>query len=170
MLAGCSPKPMPSNSTNPTSSAEVEVEPAVEVQPSGDNAQFLAQVNALRKSGCTCGDGQRMPAVSPLQWNSKLESAARRHARDMAKNDHFDHTGTDRSTMDGRVADAGYRWRTVAENIAVSSRAIPEVVEQWRKSTHGHCQNMMAAEHSEMAAVWEDGPNDRYWAMVLASR
>ena len=159
---------MPNNPPAPAEEAVVvSNEPAP--TPGGPNAEILAAVNALRQSGCTCGDGQRMPSVPPLQWNSKLESAARRHSNDMAKNSHFDHQGTDRSTMDKRASEAGYRWATVAENIAVSTPTIPEVVEQWRKSTHGHCQNMMGKEYTEMGAAWQEGPEGRYWTLVLAS-
>lgn len=167
-LFACGPLPMPSNPSPPAEETVTEPEEPSPT-PGNPNTEFLAAVNALRQNGCTCGDGQRMPAVPSLKWNSKLESAARRHSNDMAKNSHFDHRGADRSTMDQRVSEAGYRWATVAENIALATPTIPAVVEQWRQSTHGHCQNMMSKEHTELGAAWQEGPEGRYWTLVLAS-
>ncbi len=171
LFSACGSKPIP-NSNTPPARPPVE-EPAGPAEPApapgSFEEEFLAAVNALRRDGCTCGDGQRMPPAPPLKWNSKLERAAQRHSQDMAKNDHFDHRGTDSSTMDSRVSDAGYRWATVAENIALATPTIPEVVEQWRQSTHGHCQNMMGKEYTETGGAWEEGPQGRYWTLVLAS-
>ncbi|MFN7120033.1 MAG: CAP domain-containing protein [Saprospiraceae bacterium] len=131
-----------------------------------DNTYFaeelLLAVNRLRVSGCQCGDTY-MPAVKPLQWNDELAEAALRHARDMADNQWFEHTGTDGSNIAWRVSEAGYDWEAVGENIAHGYKSIPAVVEGWRKSP-GHCRNLMKAAYVEMGVARVGN----YWAQTLA--
>ncbi len=165
LLSNCGSRSRPPASGGNEPTAEEPTAPAGEFEKA-----FLTEVNALRQNGCTCGDGRRMPPVPPLHWNDKLESAARRHVRDLARHDHFSHTGTDGSTMAGRVEDAGYPWAAVAENIAVGTNTPQEGVEQWRKSKQGHCQTMMSDKYRETGAAYEDGAEGRYWVMVVASR
>ncbi|MDX1940768.1 MAG: CAP domain-containing protein [Saprospiraceae bacterium] len=122
---------------------------------------FLKSVNALRVQGCKCGSSS-MPPVAPITWNDQLAEAAQRHANDMAKNDHFDHTGTDGSSSAQRISDAGYKWRSVGENIAWGYQDIKAVVAGWVKSK-GHCQNMMSADYTEMGAA----QNGTYWVQTF---
>ncbi len=126
-------------------------------------ASILQEVNDLRTKGCTCGS-KRMPPVAPVTWNEKLAAAAQRHASDMARNGHFDHTGTDGSTNAQRVVQAGYQWRAVAENIAYGYQTPAAVVAGWVKST-GHCQNMMSAAYTEMGAAREGV----YWVQTFGT-
>ncbi|MDV7402400.1 CAP domain-containing protein, partial [Arthrospira platensis SPKY1] len=92
-------------------------ESTILVDPSPFAAAMLAEVNALRQAGCRCGNRQ-MPPVPALSWSAPLARAAQRHADDMRRNHFFDHDGSDGSTMSSRATAAGYRWRSIAENIA----------------------------------------------------
>ena len=47
---------------------------------------------------------------SPLAMNTALNNAALGHSEDMARNDFFDHTGSDGSSPWDRMARAGYQW------------------------------------------------------------
>ena len=85
--------------------------------------EVLERVNAARAKPRKCGKTS-MPAAPPLQLSALLNRAALIHAQDMAKNDHFEHEGTDGSTPAERVARVGYRWRNVGENIAALSRRV----------------------------------------------
>jgi len=69
----------------------------------------------------------------PLAFNPRLTDSAQRHAQWMLDTGIFDHTGSDGSSPDERMAEAGYAFddsRTWAENIAWlgSTTAVPERV------------------------------------------
>ena len=123
---------------------------------------FLDAVNAYRTAGCKCGN-KNMPPVAPLKWNSLLEEAATRHTNDMASNEHFAHKGTDNSSIGQRIADTGYLWRAIGENIAFGYPNIQAVVDAWIES-EGHCKNIMNENFTEMGAAEKNS----YWTQDLA--
>lgn len=141
---------------------------AVEMDLSDEDwgREMLRHVNALRAQGCRCG-GKRMPAVSALEWSDALYRAALLHSKDMARNDHFDHRGTNGSTVSERVKRFDKSANYVGENIAWASweRTPREVVEAL-KGSPGHCKNMMNANYSYFGAA--DVRN--YSTQVLAGR
>lgn len=142
------------NCDNTTDETEVIV-------TSNFKSEMLAEINELRRSGCKC-KRKWYPPVPPLNWNTLLEDAAIRHARDMATHIHFDHKGTDGSTMSQRVTDAGYTWSAVAENIASGQTSIKAVVQDW-KGSPGHCANMMSSKFTEIGAAEKNG----YWVQAF---
>ena len=84
--------------------------------------------------------------LSSLSQNNGLRQAARRHSEDMACNDFFSHTGSDGSSMAGRISAAGYSYSWAAENIAASSScgfSAQSVVNMWMGST-GHRNNILS--------------------------
>ncbi len=139
-------------------------EPAIVDESSEFAGQMLAEVNALRQSGCRCGSRWMAPVPS-LSWNQKLEQAARRHAGDMHENGFFSHRGSDGSDMARRVREAGYDWRSVAENIAWGYPDVAAVVQGWKNSP-GHCENMMGRDYTEMGAAQAGA----YWVQDLGRR
>src|SRR5512138_453884 len=67
-----------------------------------DAAQILARINALRQQN----------GLLPLDLSGGLTSAAQRHSDDMARTGNIDHTGSDGSSYDSRIREAGYgHWR-----------------------------------------------------------
>ena len=125
---------------------------------------LLSAVNELRASGCQCGS-TFMPAVSPLTWDRRLESAAEIHAQDMHTNDFFDHKGSDGSQVWDRVGDAGFDWMAVAENIAWGHQTIAEVVQSWKESP-GHCKTLMSPEYAYTGAA----KVGTYWVQTFADQ
>lgn len=125
--------------------------------------EVLAEVNALRESGCNCG-ADAMPATTALEWDEKLEAAAKRHSEDMEKNSNMSHVGSDGSIFSERITDAGYQWTTCAENIASGYTSVKDVIEGW-KNSEGHCKNMMAKAYKHVA-VYRSG---NYWTMCLGN-
>jgi uncharacterized protein YkwD len=123
----------------------------------------LDEVNNLRKTGCKCGE-EYMPPVPPLVWNDHLETAASRHADDMFNNNHFSHTGSNRSSLDKRITKTGYRWSSIGENISYGYSTVRDAVKGWETS-EGHCHNMMSAGFKEMGIAQKGS----YWVMDLAS-
>jgi uncharacterized protein YkwD len=110
--------------------------------------EILFEVNAIRQTGCYCGNIY-MPPVKVVKWNSKLEKSAYVHAKDMHDNQYFSHV--DRKGKDiGERADAiGYKWSYIGENIAEGQLNVGEVMEDWRKSVT-HCTLMMNPNFEEM--------------------
>ena len=123
--------------------------------------EMLGAVNAVRAEGATCGAAW-MPPVPELVWDSRLEAAAKRHARDMAEHDYFDHRDRDGAGIGERARRAGYDWRAVGENIARRQRTVEEVVEDWLASP-GHCRQLLDAGYVEIGAA-EHGA---YWTQVF---
>jgi uncharacterized protein YkwD len=129
--------------------------------PSAEWGAMLAAVNRLRAEGRDCGGDPYGPAA-PLIWNGRLEAAADAHTRDMAAHGHFDHVGTDGSTVGDRVSREGYAWQRVGENIARYQDSVDEVVADWAASA-GHCANLMNPSYVEFGAAEED----LYWTQVF---
>ncbi|NNF57222.1 MAG: CAP domain-containing protein [Rhodothermaceae bacterium] len=129
--------------------------------PSAESSAMLAAVNALRAEERQCGSERFAPAP-PLVWNGRLHSAADAHTDDMASHDHFDHIGTDGSTVGDRVSREGYEWSRVGENIARGQQTIDEVVADWAESA-GHCANLMNPSFAEFGAAEQEF----YWTQVF---
>ncbi|RJP63844.1 MAG: CAP domain-containing protein [Comamonadaceae bacterium] len=130
---------------------------------------LLQQINAARATARSCG-ATALPAVAPLAWNDRLFSAAARHSRDMATNNYFSHTGLDGRSASQRVADEGYAWSWVGENIAAGQSSVSTVMSGWLASP-GHCANIMRAEYRDVgvSCVQQAGSTyGRYWTMTLA--
>ncbi len=126
-------------------------------------AEMLEAVNRLRVSGCRCGSRKMAPAP-PLDWDTRLASAAQRHAADMNKRGFFDHRGSDGSKVSSRARDAGFNWRHIGENIAYDYGNVAEVVSGWQDSP-AHCRNLMSPDFRSMGAAYEGG----YWVQVLGA-
>jgi uncharacterized protein YkwD len=138
-------------------------------QTAAFQSRLLELVNAARSRERKCGS-TLFPAAPPVKASAQLNSAALAHARDMAEHDFFEHQGTDGSSPGVRATRAGYRWATVAENIAAGVTTPEQAVEGWLASP-GHCSNIMQARYTEMGAAYALDPDSRpgiYWAQVFA--
>jgi len=98
----------------------------------------LSLINSARaKAGCAA-----------LAINPKLQSAAAGHAKSMARQNFFSHTGKNGSTAKSRIDAAGYGWSAIAENIAAGQTSAKEVVSTWLASA-GHKKNMLNCTYTE---------------------
>jgi len=130
--------------------------------------RVLALTNEARAQARKCGD-QHFEAAPPLQWDEQLEQAAARHAQDMARHAYLDHRGRDGSTPAQRVSAAGYRWRSVGENVAAGQPSAEDVVEDWVMSP-GHCANLMNPSYTELGASFAVNLQAReavYWVQAF---
>lgn len=101
-------------------------------ESSGPKAEVLRIVNQERaKAGC-----------GPLTANNQLANAAQGHSADMAANDYFSHTSRNGDQMADRVDAAGYRWRSLGENIAKGQQTPASVMQAWMNSS-GHRANIL---------------------------
>ena len=120
-----------------------------------------AELIALIKAHNERRAAEKLPT---LARNDRLTAAARRHARDMAAHQKLSHEGSDGSTMQERIEEAGYHGRSMAENVAEGYESIPAVMEGWMNSP-GHRANILG-HFDEIGAAWADGDNDtRYWSV-----
>lgn len=133
------------------------------VAPMSFSKEMLAAVNALRKSGTTCG-GEKMPPVKPLVWSAELENAAVVHVADMDANDHFSHAGTNGTLPDDRIKEAGYEWGRVGENIGQGYKDVSAAMKGWKTSAN-HCKQMMNADIINIGAA----KKGKYWCQTFAS-
>ena len=72
--------------------------------------------------------------LAPLTLNDRLNRAAQSHSDDMARRDYFAHVSPEGETVGRRATRAGYRWRTVLENLAAGQDSPRGAVEGWIRS------------------------------------
>jgi uncharacterized protein YkwD len=133
-------------------------------------SDVLRLVNTARAGPRHCGS-MAMPAAPQLRLNELLTRAAMAHAQDMLRYDYFEHAGHDGSSPGQRVAEAGYSYRLIGENIASGPETPQEVVQGWLASP-GHCQNLMDARFADMGiayAVSRSGEPRIYWVQEFAA-
>lgn len=131
--------------------------------------QVLALSNEARARGRRCGD-QFFPAGGRLRLDARLAAAASAHAQDMARNGFVRHEGSDGSSPGERVSRAGYRWRSIAENVAGGQTTARQVVQEWLRSPV-HCAALMRPELTEMGVAYAVDPDSEagiYWSQKLA--
>ncbi len=162
----------------PASAPTARVATAVTAVSAGATAQrasrkernLLTRVNRARSHARTCGR-VAYAAAPPLRLDTDLGRAARRHARDMARHDYFDHTGRSGSTPASRARAAGYRG-TTSENIAAGYRRPAQVMRAWLASP-GHCANIMSRSNRHLGAgyAYDAGsPYRSYWVQDFGRR
>jgi uncharacterized protein YkwD len=97
----------------------------------------------------------------PLERDSRLDTAARLHAEDMAANDYFDHTSQDGSSPSDRAAEQGYEGG-VGENIAMGYPDAAAVMEGWMNS-EGHRANILNCDYDVIGIGVADRDGTLYW-------
>ncbi len=131
-------------------------------------ARVLALTNEARAQPRQCGE--RFFGASPaLKPNPLLDKAAGAHALEMARHSFLEHEGRDGSTSADRVTRAGYRWRSVGENIASGQTTPEQVVREWVRSPT-HCANLMSSSFTEMGLAYAVDTSSEagiYWTQQL---
>lgn len=102
--------------------------------------------------------------LPPLTLDPKLTAAAERHARDMAEHDTMSHEGSDGSSPQKRMEDAGYKGRATGENVAFGARTPAEVVRGWMDSPP-HKKNILGDYKDVGIAVARSEDGTPYWAV-----
>jgi len=108
---------------------EVELDlPEEELQDDiGDKIELDEEFEAMSNSSSIydmlrlVNSARKRAGVRPLCLNRKLNSAAQKHTNDMMKRNFFSHYGSDGSIVSNRVNRYRYKWRRLAENIAINS-------------------------------------------------
>lgn len=132
------------------------------------SARVLALTNQARAQPRRCGSTS-FAAAPPLRANSLLDRSAAMHAQDMARHSYLSHTGRDGSEPADRITAAGYRWRSLGENVAAGQTTPDQVVRDWLRSP-GHCANLMSPRFAEMGIAYAVNPASEhgvYWAQTF---
>jgi surface protein len=146
--------------------------------------RYLVVINHLRSLKIKCNDPQG--AVGPvgvdLSWNVLLKNAAQEHSDDMYANHNMIHKGSHTETdvtgqnltppaasePSQRVKAQGYNYKTTGENIAyrgvypsLLDDAWIKAMEDWMKSSHGHCSNIMNPDFMEFGMAERRGSEEK---------
>ena len=145
--------------------AAVPFDPPAAADANGVAERVLALVNQARGQPRRCGNQSFGPA-RPLVLSRQLTQAAAVHAQSMARYGYLEHHGRDGSTPADRADRAGYRWRSIGENVAMGQTTPERVVQDWLRSPE-HCANIMEPRFTEMGvayAVNNASEGGIYWA------
>ena len=110
--------------------------------------------------------------LPPLSVDASLASAARAHSEDMGLQDYFSHTGLDGRSPADRIADAGYAWNYMGENIAAGQPTPEDVIDSWMASD-GHRANILNPNFCDIGvgyAYVADSTYEHYWTQDFGRR
>lgn len=149
-------------------------------------SRMAQYVNSIRQQGATCA-----PPAAPLRLNSALESAAAAHAKDMALNNSFSHTGSGTasdpaksalgvgSTHVERILYFGFPHkpeRLVGENLAYSKFRTTGTKDYYTNFKHAisnlindraHCEIIMNPRFTDIGMAMYKSDDRYYFAMTL---
>lgn len=151
--------------------AAVPFDPPQAAQGGDVSARVLALVNQARSQARRCG-GQSFQPAAPLALNAQLTQAAAVHAQSMARHGYLEHEGRDGSSPADRASRAGYKWRSIGENVAMGQTTPDKVVQDWLKSPE-HCANIMEPRFTEMGVAFSVNNASEggiYWAQSFGRR
>lgn len=104
--------------------------------------------------------------------NAQLAQAAQRHANDIACHKLYSHTGSDKSTVQSRVADTGYIAKSVSENVNGNYPPLDGqgAVNWWinDKTDLRHGQNLLSTTFTEIGVGYSFFDNYGFYALVFA--
>ncbi len=115
---------------------------------------------------------RRSKGLKPLKLDAELTTAARAHAKDLAKWDRISHYGSDGSNPWDRVKRAGYNAKLAAENVGTGQASFDEVLKGWQDSP-GHNKNLLQTEAQHMGIALVHDPKTEFktfWTLVIGSR
>jgi uncharacterized protein YkwD len=133
--------------------------PPAKVELSAEEQAILDLTNKARAA-------EKLP---PLSVNPRLMQAARKHSRNMAKQDKLEHE-LDEKTVGDRADAEGYDYAEVGENIAAANGAKPEtIVENWLKSK-GHRENLLGTKFTDIGlGVAKNEKGETYYTQVFGT-
>ena len=124
--------------------------------------EILAETNRHRSLGANCG-GTDYPAVGPLEMNEQAQWAARRHSKDMADNNYFEHDSQDGTNFGDRMSREGFSGASPwGENIAAGNGSAESILTQWMNSP-GHCQNIMDSRYHVIGIGYAYNSSSSYY-------
>lgn len=96
--------------------------------------------------------------LKPLSMDKELSKMATDKAKDMAKNNYFDHNSPTYGSPFDMMKQYDISFRTAGENIAEGQRSAKEVMKDWMNSS-GHRKNIMSSSFTTIGVGYYNG----YW-------
>jgi hypothetical protein len=129
-----------------------------------DAAQILARINALRQQN----------GLLPLDLSGTLTASAQRHSEDMARTGNVNHTGSDGSSIESRIRDAGYgRWRDFGiwgENIYGGQTASVDAAWDFWINSQIHRANLLKPRFREIGIGVGRSGNGTYYTLNFGAQ
>jgi uncharacterized protein YkwD len=122
----------------------------------------VSSAKLQRAAACLVNQERTKRGLRPLRINRWLGKAAKRHARDMVRRDYFSHDTAGGGDFVSRIRRAGYRGRTLGEDLAWGSGTLGtarEIVRSWMNSP-GHRANILSRSFREMGVGVATGVPD----------
>ena len=126
-----------------------------------DSDRALDMINEYRKAS----------GLKPLKLDAALTTAAKAHARDLAKWDRISHYGSDGSNPWDRVKRTGFKAKLAAKNVGTGQATLDEVFVGWKKGP-GHNKNLLLADATHMGIALVSDPKTEFktfWTLVLGT-
>ena len=122
------------------------------------SARMLALVN----------DERAKAGQPPLTFDARLNAAACRHARDLARGGPLSHRGSDGSDLTERLSWSGYPFAMAAENLAAGVPTPDETVWLWSGSP-GHRRNILTSGFRDAGIARVTGAGGQIWVLVFGT-
>ncbi len=135
---------------------------------------LLKAINTFRNTNTECTQNgvktSYLPGtLAPYSWNPRLETAALSHANFLEQNNTNIAVGDPHNAAgDGsvilRLQAAGFSGGTFGENIGAGQTTVPALIEAFRTSTTGHCNNLMDTKFTQVgvAFVTDESADAKY--------
>jgi uncharacterized YkwD family protein len=120
--------------------------PSAPSNVSGYASQVFSLVNQQRSKA----------GLKPLAWNAKLANMAMVKAKDMKKNNYFDHNSPTYGSPFNMMSRFGISYSWAGENIAMGQRSPAEVMNAWMNSS-GHRANILNAHYTSIGVAYYNG-------------
>jgi uncharacterized protein YkwD len=134
---------------------------------------FSSEISNIRETIDAINAYRTESGLPAYQVNSQLAKAAQSHANDMACHSLFGHTGSNGSTIQSRVTDAGYVYSVVTENVYGSYPPLSGggVVNWWKndKTDLRHNRNMISDTYTDIGVGYSFFNNYGYYVVVFAT-
>jgi uncharacterized protein YkwD len=153
-VPGTSAKPSPSRTTQAPSTGGGD--------SSGSSSTITAVITLVNQERAKAG-------CSGLTSESRLEAAAQKHSELQADRNEMSHQLAGEASMGDRVTAEGYRWRSVAENVAAGYPDAASVMDGWMNSP-GHKANILNCGYQEIGVgLAKSSSGTPYWTQNFAS-
>jgi uncharacterized protein YkwD len=135
---------------------------------------LLKAINTFRNTNTECTQNgvktTYLPGtLAPYTWSPKLEMAALSHANYLEQHNTTigvgdPHNGVGDSSVGARLQAAGFSGGTFGENIGAGQTTVPALIEAFRTSNEGHCNNLMDTQFVQVgvALVTDDSADAKY--------
>lgn len=125
----------------------------------GNNSSPTPSPNNIVQRVLDLSNAERARVGAPaLRLNNQLIASAQAHTNLMAQHNQLSHQLPGEPTLGDRIAQAGYRWSAIAENIAQGQQTPEAVLQSWMNST-GHRNNLLNPNYQDLGV----GYANNYW-------